>query len=238
MMRITACLLALCLSAAPAAADTIRIVIPYAPGGALDPLARILANGLGKLRTGDAIVVENIGGAGGIVGMSTVAKAPPDGRTFLFSPSGNIVISPWLQTHALRRHQGVRADRAGWFGQERDDRARVARREHARRTDRALARRHEAHLRLARHRHQPAHLRRDPQPRRRHHHHACAVSRARAGAQRHRRRPHRRHHHVGDRRAALRAGRHRARACDLRHRTLRPAARRARPPWSSAFPTW
>ena len=85
------------VAAPPAAADTIRIVIPYAPGGALDPLARILANGLGKVRPGDAIVVENIGGAGGIVGMNTVAKAPADGRTFLFSPSGNIVISPWLQ---------------------------------------------------------------------------------------------------------------------------------------------
>jgi tripartite-type tricarboxylate transporter receptor subunit TctC len=97
MRRIAACLLALCLAATPAAADTIRIVIPYAPGGALDPLARILANGLGKIRPGDAIVVENIGGAGGIVGMNTVAKAPADGRTFLFSPSGNIVISPWLQ---------------------------------------------------------------------------------------------------------------------------------------------
>jgi tripartite-type tricarboxylate transporter receptor subunit TctC len=91
-------LLALGLAATPVAADTIRIVIPYAPGGALDPIARILANGLGKLRTGDTIVVENIGGAGGIVGMSAVAKAAPDGRTFLFSPSGNIVISPWLQT--------------------------------------------------------------------------------------------------------------------------------------------
>ena len=89
--------LVLCLATTSAAADTIRIVIPYAPGGALDPLARILANGLGKVRPGDAIVVENIGGAGGIVGMNTVAKAPADGRTFLFSPSGNIVISPCLQ---------------------------------------------------------------------------------------------------------------------------------------------
>jgi tripartite-type tricarboxylate transporter receptor subunit TctC len=98
MFRLAAWLFALSVATTSAAADTIRIVIPYAPGGALDPIARILANGLGKLRTGDAIVVENIGGAGGIVGMNTVAKAPPDGRTFLFSPSGNIVISPWLQS--------------------------------------------------------------------------------------------------------------------------------------------
>jgi tripartite-type tricarboxylate transporter receptor subunit TctC len=56
-------------------------------------------NGLGKLRPGDSIIVENIGGAGGIVGMNTVAKAAPDGRTLLFSPSGNIVISPSLQAN-------------------------------------------------------------------------------------------------------------------------------------------
>ncbi len=97
MRSIPALVVALGLATTPACADTIRIVIPYAPGGALDPLARILASGLGKIRTNDAIVVENIGGAGGIVGMSVVAKAAPDGRTFLFSPSGNIVISPWLQ---------------------------------------------------------------------------------------------------------------------------------------------
>jgi tripartite-type tricarboxylate transporter receptor subunit TctC len=90
--------IALCLAAAPARAETVRIIIPFAPGGALDPMARILANGLGKLRPGDGFVVENMGGgAGGVVGMSTVAKAAPDGRTLLFSPSGNIVISPWLQ---------------------------------------------------------------------------------------------------------------------------------------------
>jgi tripartite-type tricarboxylate transporter receptor subunit TctC len=81
----------------PARAETIRIVIPFAPGGALDPIARILANGWNKLRPSDSIIVENIGGAGGVVGMSGVAKAPPDGRTLLFSPSGNIVISPSLQ---------------------------------------------------------------------------------------------------------------------------------------------
>jgi tripartite-type tricarboxylate transporter receptor subunit TctC len=92
-------LLVLGLSLAPARADTIRVVIPYAPGGALDPIARIIVNGWNKLRPSDSIIVENIGGAGGVVGMGTVAKAPPDGRTLLFSPSGNIVISPSLQAN-------------------------------------------------------------------------------------------------------------------------------------------
>ena len=90
-------LLLLCLSLTPAHADTIRVIIPFAPGGALDPIARIMVNGWSRLRPTDSIIVENIGGAGGIVGMSTVAKAAPDGRTLLFSPSGNIVISPSLQ---------------------------------------------------------------------------------------------------------------------------------------------
>src|SRR5580692_4735784 len=102
MRRWPGLLVALCCvviaGTVPACADTIRIIIPYAPGGALDPIARILANGLGKLRPGDSFVVENSGGgAGGIVGMNAVARAAADGRTLLFSPSGNIVISPWLQ---------------------------------------------------------------------------------------------------------------------------------------------
>jgi len=87
------------LATTPAPADTIRVIIPYAPGGALDPIARIIVNGWNKLRPADSIIVENIGGAGGIVGMSTVAKAAPDGRTLLFSPSGNIVISTALQAN-------------------------------------------------------------------------------------------------------------------------------------------
>jgi len=92
-------IVALCAVASSASGETVRVVIPYAPGGALDPLARILVNGLGKLRPSDSIIIENIGGAGGIVGMNTVAKAAPDGRTLLFSPSGNIVISPSLQSN-------------------------------------------------------------------------------------------------------------------------------------------
>src|SRR5215204_5777966 len=71
MIRLLACIVGLCAVVSAARAETIRVVIPYAPGGALDPLARMLVNGLGKLRPGDSIIVENIGGAGGIVGMNT-----------------------------------------------------------------------------------------------------------------------------------------------------------------------
>jgi tripartite-type tricarboxylate transporter receptor subunit TctC len=99
MRRLICWVLATSVIATPALADTIRIVIPYAPGGALDPIARILANGLGKLRPSDSVVVENIGGAAGVIGMNAVAKSAPDGRTLLFSPSGNIVISPLLQAN-------------------------------------------------------------------------------------------------------------------------------------------
>ena len=91
-------ILALSMAATPAMADTIRIVIPFAPGGALDPQARILANGLGKLRPNDTFIVENIGGAAGMLGLGAVAKSAPDGRTLLFSPSGPMVISPLVQS--------------------------------------------------------------------------------------------------------------------------------------------
>ena len=84
-------------SAQPFPSKPIRLIAPFAPGGALDPLARIFVNGWSKLRPADSIIIENIGGAGGVLGMSTVAKAAPDGRTLLFSPSGPVVISPFLQ---------------------------------------------------------------------------------------------------------------------------------------------
>src|SRR5262249_53426595 len=100
MRRLIMIAVAFCLVAtATARADTIRVIIPYAPGGALDPIARILTHGWNGLRPADSIIAENIAGAGGIVGMNTVAKSAPDGRTLLFSPSGNIVISPMLQSN-------------------------------------------------------------------------------------------------------------------------------------------
>jgi tripartite-type tricarboxylate transporter receptor subunit TctC len=63
---------------------SVRVVVPTVPGGALDTVARMLCQRLSEA-FGQNFVVENRGGAAGIVGMDTVAKAPPDGHTLLFA---------------------------------------------------------------------------------------------------------------------------------------------------------
>src|SRR5207248_3826713 len=63
---------------------TARIVTPFAPGGGTDVFARIVAQRLSELN-GQQIIVENCPGAGSILGTEYVAKAPPDGYTFLMT---------------------------------------------------------------------------------------------------------------------------------------------------------
>ncbi|HEY4139837.1 MAG TPA: tripartite tricarboxylate transporter substrate binding protein [Pseudolabrys sp.] len=84
------------LFAAPAFAETIRIVVPFAAGGPVDQLARVLAHELSPQLNAD-VVVENKGGAGGALGSETVARAAPDGRTMLLASLGSQVISPVLK---------------------------------------------------------------------------------------------------------------------------------------------
>ena len=84
------------LLAAPAMADTIKIVVPFAAGGPVDQLARILAHELTPLLGAD-VIVEDKGGAGGAIGSETVARATPDGRTMLLASLGSQVISPALR---------------------------------------------------------------------------------------------------------------------------------------------
>ncbi len=80
---------AACAIAAPAAAQTwparpVRVIVPFAPGGGVDTVTRLLAQKLTE-QTGAAFVVENRAGGGGIVGAEFVAKAASDGYTLLTS---------------------------------------------------------------------------------------------------------------------------------------------------------
>jgi tripartite-type tricarboxylate transporter receptor subunit TctC len=71
----------------------IRIVVPYAPGGATDILARQISGGLGE-QLGQPIVIDNRAGAGGGIGTAIVAKAAPDGYTLVFGNIGPNAIFP------------------------------------------------------------------------------------------------------------------------------------------------
>ena len=74
---------------------TITLIVPFAPGGGIDASARLQALVLGEI-LGQTIVVENVGAAAGTIGSGRVAKAAPDGYTFLIGNSGTHVYSQSL----------------------------------------------------------------------------------------------------------------------------------------------
>ncbi|MGH8620010.1 MAG: Bug family tripartite tricarboxylate transporter substrate binding protein [Burkholderiales bacterium] len=74
---------------------TLRVVCPFAPGGATDIFARVLAQRL-QAAFGQNFVVDNRGGAGGVIGTDLVAKAEPDGYTLVFTSDSPITIGPNL----------------------------------------------------------------------------------------------------------------------------------------------
>lgn len=76
-------------------ARPIRFVVPYAPGGGVDIITRMIAEKL-QLAWGQAVIVENRAGGGGTIGTDLVAKAPANGYTLLMGYVGNFAISPWL----------------------------------------------------------------------------------------------------------------------------------------------
>jgi tripartite-type tricarboxylate transporter receptor subunit TctC len=93
-------LLALAAVATDAAAQAypnkpIRLIVPYAVGGASDLMARAIAQKLGA-GLGVQVIADNRGGAGGNIAAEMAAKAPPDGYTLFFGATGQLVINPAL----------------------------------------------------------------------------------------------------------------------------------------------
>jgi tripartite-type tricarboxylate transporter receptor subunit TctC len=74
---------------------SIRLVVPFAPGGSTDLAARLLADGLTQ-RLGVSVVVENRAGAGATTGSQIVSEAAPDGQTLVMSNIASHAISPAL----------------------------------------------------------------------------------------------------------------------------------------------
>jgi tripartite-type tricarboxylate transporter receptor subunit TctC len=83
----------------PAITQPIRFVVPNAPGGPTDTVARIVGQKLAE-RLGVPVVIDNRGGATGTVGGDIVAKSAPDGRTLLLSSSSAFVSTPILMPNA------------------------------------------------------------------------------------------------------------------------------------------
>lgn len=86
---------AACISPLAHAQDnTIRLIVPYAPGGPLDVTSRVLAE-----RVRDAlgtVIIDNKAGAGGNIGADAVAKAAPDGLTIGLAATATHAVNPWL----------------------------------------------------------------------------------------------------------------------------------------------
>lgn len=94
-LRQMGCTVLLAVSLAAGAQERVTLVAPFPPGGPVDVLSRILADGLQK-KTGQTVLVENLPGAAGNLGIDKVKRAKPDGKTWLVVPAGNLTINPTL----------------------------------------------------------------------------------------------------------------------------------------------
>jgi tripartite-type tricarboxylate transporter receptor subunit TctC len=92
----------LCLGSASHADDypshPITLIVPFPAGGGVDVIGRIVADKLAAA-LGQPVVIDNRGGAAGVIGTRVAAKAAPDGYTLVMATSGSIAINPNLYVH-------------------------------------------------------------------------------------------------------------------------------------------
>ncbi|MBV6306893.1 tripartite tricarboxylate transporter substrate binding protein [Candidimonas humi] len=81
---------ALAIGPAAHAAETVKLIVPFSAGGPTDQIARIIAPGLSDA-LGKNVIVDNRGGAGGVIGDALAAKAPADGNTLLLTTSSLVI---------------------------------------------------------------------------------------------------------------------------------------------------
>src|ERR1700742_1859800 len=74
-------------------ARTIRLIVPFPPGGPNDIIARAVGQRMSEL-TGQPVIIDNRGGQGGVTGTDAIAKAAPDGYTIGIVSASSLVISP------------------------------------------------------------------------------------------------------------------------------------------------
>ncbi len=94
--------LALCAATAPAAdwpSKPVRILVPYAAGGAADTMARVFADSIGAI-IGQAFFVEDRPGGGGMAGTEAAAKLSPDGYNFVLAGMSTLVLVPAMNKNA------------------------------------------------------------------------------------------------------------------------------------------
>jgi tripartite-type tricarboxylate transporter receptor subunit TctC len=73
----------------------VRVIVPFAPGGASDLMPRLVGEKLAAIWA-QPVVIDNRPGAAGNIGMEAGAKSPPDGYTLLAAPNGNLVVNPHM----------------------------------------------------------------------------------------------------------------------------------------------
>lgn len=107
MIRLLSLVVAASVLAAPSYARAqsvsrdVRLIVPFAPGGTVDLLARILADGLAPKMGGRSVVVENRSGAGTFIAMQAVSQAPADGHTLSLASGTVLATAPVMPGMAM-----------------------------------------------------------------------------------------------------------------------------------------